>query len=75
MEGLLKYNGEKWMVKFFDQGEKELPLHYKDNEMIESVFDHGVEQIVEFEIIDEFSHPNLFLGIPWGFGDYCVKLK
>lgn len=75
MEGLLKYNGEKWMVKFFDQGEKELPLYFKDNEMIESVFDHGVEQIVEFEIIDEFSHPNLFLGIPWGFGDYCVKLK
>lgn len=75
MEGLLNHDGKKWSVKFFDRGEKVLPLYFKDNDMVESVFEHDVEQIVEFDIIDEFSHPRLFEGIPWGSGDYCAKLK
>lgn len=75
MEGLLKYDGKKWVVKYFDHKEIVLPLHIKDNDMVNSVFEHNVVQIVEFDIIDEFSHPNLFLGVPWGFGEYCAKLK
>lgn len=75
MEGLLSHNGKEWVVKYCHISEKELPLYHKDAEDIEKVFTAKFTKNVEFEIIDEFSHPELFEDIGWGDGVYCAKLK
>ena len=75
MEGLLSHNGKEWVVKYCHISEKELPLYHKDVESIDEVFNPTFTKSVEFEIIDEFSHPHLFEDVSWGDGVYCAKLK
>ena len=74
MVGLLKYNGDNWVVNYFDIIEKELPLYYKEEKEINKVFNVTFTKEVEFEIVDEFSHPHLFYDIGWGDGIGCAKL-
>ena len=74
MEGVLKHNGKNWVVSYCNRSEKELPLYYKDDKIINELFKRDEVKPVLFEIIDEFSHPQLFQEIPWGEGDYCAKL-
>jgi len=75
MDGLLKYNGNEWVVSYCHIKEKELPVYYKDADKINESLSKDTVKSVEFEIIDEFSHPRLFEDIPWGCGDYCAKLN
>ncbi len=75
MEGLLCHNGKEWIVKYCNIGDKELPLYYKDAEDVDKIVTTKFKKTVEFDIIDEFSHPHLFEDVSWGEGSYCAKLK
>lgn len=75
MNGLLKYNGNEWVVSYHQVKQKEIPVYHKDVDKINESLSKDTIKSVEFEIIDEFSHPRLFEGIPWGSGDYCAKIN
>jgi hypothetical protein len=45
-----------------------LPIHQDDIAQVES------GQLVEFIIVDEFTHPQLFYNIGWGDGVTCAKI-
>lgn len=74
MKGELKYNGEQWVV-FNVIEDVEYPLYYKDSEFIDSAFQTTFKKDVDFELVDEFTHSELFRGVAWGEGTKCAKLK
>lgn len=54
-----------------------LPLHPDDASICIRYSDYSTDWIgknVEFEIVDEFTHPELFRGIGWGDGAQFAKL-
>lgn len=85
MKGFLKKENDKWIVKqYADKGPayREFPLHPRDVYEIESdarIFDNIEARVaaypdVEFEIVDEFTHPELYLNVGWGDGIKFAKL-
>lgn len=48
------------------------PLHFNDVKKLNQTIFEGDE--VEYIIIDEFTHPNLFDEVGWGLGDKCFKI-
>jgi hypothetical protein len=49
-----------------------LPLHPYD----QKTFSYNKQSPnIEFDIVDEFTHPNLFHNIGWGDGLKCAKIK
>ena len=62
-----------WSVEYINNGVKEILKIYNDDLLLFLDEDHGKE--VEFEIVDEFSHPELFSRKGWGDGERLAKLK
>jgi hypothetical protein len=62
-----------WSVEYINNGVKEILKIYNDDLVLFLDEDHGKE--VEFEIVEEFSHPELFSKIGWGDGQRLAKLK
>jgi hypothetical protein len=85
MKGKLIKIEERWMVGtvcYADLWSNYIPLHPDDVKQIgrdSQVFDNIEARIaaypnVEFEIIDEFTHPELFTNVGWGDGIKYAKL-
>jgi hypothetical protein len=74
MTGLLKHNGKQWVVYNVIE-DVEYPLYYKDSEFVDSAFQPTFSKDVEFDLVDEFTHGNLFRDVAWGEGSQCAKLK
>jgi hypothetical protein len=80
MKGILEKTRRGWVVKqiisegFEARLIKTFPLYKSDADQLEiNVFgEHGE---VEFEIIDEFTHPEYYHGVGWGDGIKMAKLK
>ncbi len=80
MKGTLHKTEQGWVVEYAKHSE--LPLHPDDVKQIEEdakVFDNIEARIaacssVEFEIIDEFTHPELFTNVGWGDSITYAKL-
>ena len=73
MKGLITNTTTGPEFQYLDGDEiKTLPI-YNLKFGSEKVFNIGSE--VEFEIVDEFSHPVLFDNVPWGEGYKCAKIK
>ncbi len=72
MKGKLLKKETGWVVSYIDYfiEQRELPLYYKD--IISDSTQDSTE--IEFEIVDEFSRPELFHGVGFGDGVYCAKL-
>lgn len=78
---LFKRSGDKvWMVKYNDPSVtehpipiRELPIYHK-NLTISQKWSLEVGMVVEFEIIDEFTHPELYEGVPLFEGITLAKL-
>lgn len=58
-----------------------IPLHPEDQKIFkhdELMFDNlegrAIGQEVLFELVDEFTHPDLFKDIAWGEGTLCAKI-
>jgi len=64
MEGILKKIGQEMFVT---QGENHYPIVNSEN--LEA------ETIVEFDIIDEFTNPELYEGVGWGDGIKYALIK
>lgn len=62
-----------WSVEYINNGVKEILKIYNDDLLLFLDEDHGKE--VEFEIVEEFSHPELFSKIGWGDGERLAKLN
>lgn len=62
-----------WSVEYTNNGVKEILKIYNDDLLLFLDEDHGKE--VEFEIIDEFTNPDLFKSVGWGDGQRFAKLK
>jgi len=89
MKGFITKIDDNWVIKFSKHPTSNkiydndtLPLHPDDVDMIknyELVFDNIEARInsqpeVEFLIVDEFTHPELFKNVGWGDGQECAKL-
>ena len=74
MVGVVSYDGEKWIVTYNDGVEKIVPVYYKNVKSIEATWGKKLVTGVNFELVDEFTHPDLFYGISWGEGSVCAKL-
>lgn len=85
MKGILTKNDNGWLVKYpkYPTSNKifdtvSLPLHPYDVNICNAYGDYSVDWIgkeVEFEIVDEFTHPKLYEGVGWGDGIKYAKLK
>ena len=62
-----------WSVEYTNNGVKEILKIYNDDLLLFLDEDHGKE--VEFEIVDEFTHPSLFSVVGWGDGQKLAKLN
>lgn len=78
MKGTLKKVDDQWIVeypKYPTSGKvyetASLPLYYDDAIYC---FPSDIGDEVNFEIVDEFTHPQLFESISWGDGPPCAKL-
>lgn len=80
MKGILKKTVDDLVVEYFDdftEKIKSLPL-YNSNFSKSDVFKHNIPDVgteVDFDIVDEFTHPYLFDNLTWGDGFKCAKIK
>jgi len=74
MKGITINTTSGIQVKYIDDYDKLkiLPI-YNIEFGSEKIID--VDSEVEFEIVDEFSHPHLFENVSWGDGYKCAKIK
>ena len=79
MNGTINKLNNEWVVQYpkYPTSDKiydtlTLPLH-PDDAVYCLTSDLGKQ--VEFDIIDEFTHPELFKNVGWGDGTNCAKLK
>jgi hypothetical protein len=85
MKGILKKVNNQWLVYYNENTTSvvtrliELPLYPNDVTMLgefesfefgdgSKIFD---ELPVQFEVIDEFTHPELYTGLEWGIGKFA----
>lgn len=80
MKGVIKENVDGLVVEYFDNNTeqvKSLPI-YNSNFSITNNFNSKIPDAsveVDFEIVDEFTHPWLFDNVSWGDGFKCAKIK
>jgi hypothetical protein len=88
MKGTLKKINEQWLVYYYEDVMsgvtrlKELPLYPQDFETLSEFNDYEFgdgtkifdELPIQFEIIDEFTHPKLYNGLAWGTGKFAKLL-
>jgi len=76
MEGWLINKNNTWFVKYqensLDMTTEELPLYQKDVD--DNLLQLQNAKLVEFKIIDEFTNPELYKGIPIFEGQKIAKL-
>lgn len=72
MKGKLLKKETGWIVSYTDvfNLQKELPLYHKD--IVSDSTQDSTE--IDFEIVDEFTHPELFYGVDFWSGVECAKL-
>lgn len=68
---LYKTEIDRW---FINHGGKIIPLHPEINLIPTPFNNYGEGCEVNFVIVDEFTHPNLFLNTGWGDGPACAWL-
>jgi len=78
MEGKLIFKHDRWYVDKVDE-DLLIPLCQPDDDYIKSLDDEYIVKmvngrIVNFEIVTEFSHPELFTGTAWGEGEIQAQL-
>jgi len=84
MKGRLTKLQNVWKIRYFDNIKVEQDPHYSgtliplypddvNGNIPSDIIKEGKE--VEFEIVDEFTHQELFRNIPWGEGIECAKIK
>jgi len=73
MAGKLLKDNKGWFVHYYDSfgAPKEMSVYYKDQDWL-CPGDNGKE--INFEIVDEFTHPKLFENIGWGDGPACANI-
>lgn len=87
MKGTLKKVNNQWLVYYQESimsnvlRNIELPLYPKDcdnlNEFEDKFGDGSLVfdgLVIEFEIIDEFTHQQLYEGLDWGIGKFAKLL-
>jgi hypothetical protein len=78
MKGVLINNPIGWVVNYNFTEDKtdweQLPLHPDFVDMMDTCFRPSFSQEVEFEIIDEYSNPELYEGVPLWEGTKYAKL-
>jgi hypothetical protein len=74
MVGVVSHDGEKWVISYNDGIERIVPVYHKDVKSIDEELIKTLVSGVNFELIDEFTHPNLFYDVSWGEGTLCAKL-
>jgi hypothetical protein len=71
MQGTVVNTKGNWVVEYETGAVPlriSLPLHVDDIAQVES------GQQVQFIIVDEFTHPELFYNVGWGDGTTCAKI-
>lgn len=73
MKGILLLSmDDKWFIRYtLNNITKTIPVLQQDYGSLTAEFDHSV---FDFEIVDEFTHPQLFTNTPWGEGYNHAKL-
>ncbi len=88
MKGTLKKVNNQWLVYYQEpvmprvSRTMELPLYPNDVDTLKDfeayrfgdgskIFD---QLAIQFEIIDEFTHPELYIGLEWGSGKFAKLL-
>ena len=84
MKGTLKKVNNQWLVYYQESimsnvlRNIELPLYPKDCDSLNEFENKSVDGLevfdnlaIQFEIIDEFTHPKLYEGLDWGIGKFA----
>lgn len=84
MKGTLKKVNSQWLVYYQEEvmprvtKALELPLYPADAKTLNDYGDYSASWedglTVQFEIIDEFTHPQLYNGLEWGSGKFAKLL-
>jgi len=84
MKGTLKKVNSQWLVYYQEEvmprvtKALELPLYPADAKTLNDYRDYSASWedglTVQFEIIDEFTHPQLYNGLEWGSGKMAKLL-
>jgi hypothetical protein len=74
--GVLKMIGNEWQVGFFNGTRYTYyPIYPEDTkELNRKTSLHRDGDEVYFELIDEFTHPELYMDVGWGDGTIYAKL-
>lgn len=82
MKGIIKETPDGLRVEYFDENNEKvklLPLHQSKfssmSRLNDDITKYVVGTEVEFDIVDEFTHPYLFDNLSWGDGYECAKIK
>jgi hypothetical protein len=80
MKGTLKKIEGKWIISYQEKvmsrvtRNLDIPLYPGDVEVLNTYGDYSASWedglTVQYEIIDEFTHPRLYENIEWGVGKY-----
>jgi hypothetical protein len=78
-KGTLKKSNEEWVVYHdivdpYSQITNPLPIHDSFFEFLDKCFTSSFSQEVNFEVMNEFSHPELYHGVPLWAGKLYAKL-
>jgi hypothetical protein len=78
MKGTLVNTPVGWAVNYNYSADKknweQLPLHPDFVEMLDTCFRSTFTQEVDFEIVDEYTNPELYIGVPLWEGNKYAKL-
>jgi len=84
MKGTLKKVNSQWLVYYQEEvmprvtKALELPLYPADAKTLNDYGDYSASWedglTVQFEIIDEFQEPGLYVGLEWGIGKFAKLL-
>ena len=84
MKGTLKKVNSQWLVYYQEEVMPrvtkllELPLYPADAKTLNDYGDYSASWedglTVQFEIIDEFQEPGLYVGLEWGIGKFAKLL-
>jgi hypothetical protein len=62
-----------WKVKYQTDGIEEILKIFPDSYLL--FLDQDENKEVEFQVVDEFTHPELYKDIGWGDGEKFAKLS
>jgi len=78
-KGTLKKTERGWEVyhqakRPYSQITNPLPIHHSFVAKLETCFTTSISHEVDFEIVDEYSHPELYDGVPLWQGEFYAKV-